>query len=361
MPANFPTSPSLGDRHTISDKTWEWTGTVWDLVVSTNTLQFSADDSAIITVDLAASEELRIVGDGTSISTSGSAGDSSNSTLQISLNKTIDVNEIISSDSTLVTIVDGLATPLLTSLDSSAIQINDGINVRGSITLESGTSVNQILDEDNMASDSDTALATQQSIKAYVDSQITSTNTLKIGDDASSEIELNLDDTLNAKGGNSISITVSGDTLTVALESIINIDKIDQSAGVVLPVGTTAERSTVEQGIIRFNTDTGLFEGSLDGSTFTSFSMASGVGGGTAVITKEQFLGDGSSTQFTLTTSPSDENNVIVYVDGVMQEPDENYTLSGTILSFTGGNDGSTIEAPHRGARIVVMLGFDAL
>jgi hypothetical protein len=41
----------------------------------------------------------------------------------------------------------------------------------GTVSLN-GTGVNAILDEDNMASDSDTALATQQSIKAYVDSAV---------------------------------------------------------------------------------------------------------------------------------------------------------------------------------------------
>ena len=39
----------------------------------------------------------------------------------------------------------------------------------GGISLASGSTVTSILDEDDMSSDSDTALATQQSIKAYVD------------------------------------------------------------------------------------------------------------------------------------------------------------------------------------------------
>jgi hypothetical protein len=39
-------------------------------------------------------------------------------------------------------------------------------------------SVTNILDEDNMASDSATALATQQSIKAYVDAQVDTVDTL---------------------------------------------------------------------------------------------------------------------------------------------------------------------------------------
>lgn len=156
------------------------------------------------------------------------------------------------------------------------------------------------------------------------------------------------------------SVYISGGRYS-GVKGVNQIKKIDTTDGVTLPSGTSAERSTVEAGTIRYNTDTGLFEGSLDGSTFTSFSMASGAGGGTAVINKEQFTGDGSSTQFVLSTAPSDENNIIVYVDGVMQEPDQNYTLSGTTLSFTGGADGSSIEAPHSGARIVVMLGFDSL
>jgi hypothetical protein len=46
------------------------------------------------------------------------------------------------------------------------------------LTLASGSTVTAILDEDNMVSDSDTSLATQQSIKAYVDGQIAGANEL---------------------------------------------------------------------------------------------------------------------------------------------------------------------------------------
>ena len=44
--------------------------------------------------------------------------------------------------------------------------------------LNSGAGVNAILDEDNMASDSNTSLATQQSIKAYVDTSVAAKDTL---------------------------------------------------------------------------------------------------------------------------------------------------------------------------------------
>ena len=62
-------------------------------------------------------------------------------------------------------------------------------------------SVDKILDEDNMASDDASALATQQSIKAYVDSQVGAANEL-------SEILANG----NTTGGNNILIT-SGDSI----------------------------------------------------------------------------------------------------------------------------------------------------
>jgi hypothetical protein len=51
-----------------------------------------------------------------------------------------------------------------------------------------------------------------------------------------------------------------------------------------------------------------------------------------------------------MTIAPTDENTIVVYVDGVMQEPDQNYTLSNTTIDFG--------DAAHAGARIVVMHGF---
>jgi len=75
--------------------------------------------------------------------------------------------------------------------DKTAFVFCDGTNVVEAVTTITGASlgftsltgtgavvVTNILDEDNMASDSATALATQQSIKAYVDSQIAANNDL---------------------------------------------------------------------------------------------------------------------------------------------------------------------------------------
>ena len=115
-----------------------------------------------------------------------------------------------------------------------------------------------------------------------------------------------------------------------------------------LPTGTTAERPTATAGMLRFNSETGKYEVSEDGSTFTTLRTEEQI---PATISKDIFAGDGSTTSFTMTISEPDENNIIVYIDGVMQEPDTNYTISGTTVTTVG-------EAAHSGARIVIMHGF---
>ena len=55
---------------------------------------------------------------------------------------------------------------------TGTVDIRANTSIDGSITLQSGVAVSSILDEDDMNSDSATALATQQSLKAYVDAQV---------------------------------------------------------------------------------------------------------------------------------------------------------------------------------------------
>ena len=83
-----------------------------------------------------------------------------------------------------------------------------------------GTTVSTILDEDNMASDSNTALATQQSIKSYVDAQVTLQD-LDITD-GSTTIAIDLDsETLGLLGGVGISSTASGNNVTFAIDATV--------------------------------------------------------------------------------------------------------------------------------------------
>ena len=116
--------------------------------------------------------------------------------------------------------------------------------------------------------------------------------------------------------------------------------------GIVLPTGTTAQRPTAQEGVIRFNTETGRYEVSQDGSTYTNLRTDYDADN----ITKDIFAGDGSTQSFTMSITPAGVENIIVYVDGVMQEPTQNYTISGTTIDFG--------EAAHAGARISVLHGF---
>ena len=116
-----------------------------------------------------------------------------------------------------------------------------------------------------------------------------------------------------------------------------------------LPQGNTSERPTGATGIIRFNSQTGKYEGCTDGSTYVDFAIA----GDAPTFTKESATGDGSTTTFSgfFSSAPESANNVFVYIDNVYQEPTENYSVSGTNITFT--------SAPHSGARIFAITGAD--
>jgi hypothetical protein len=127
------------------------------------------------------------------------------------------------------------------------------------------------------------------------------------------------------------------------------IDAGSTTGAIRIPNGTTAERTTASAGVIRFNSTLGVYEGSVDGSTWTSFAM----GGAQVAINKVSTTGDGSTSTFTgfFSATPASANNVMVYIDNVYQEPTENYTVSSNNITFT--------SAPHSGARIFAIEGFD--
>jgi hypothetical protein len=148
-----------------------------DAQVTAQDLDFQGDSGGALSIDLD-SETLDIAG-GTGIDTSGSSNtltvaiDSTVTTLsgtQTLTNKTLTspkINEdvALTSTATELNLLDGVSGLVqadftkLAAIDSTATELNllDGIT--------------GIADEDDMTSDSNTKLATQQSIKAYVDAQ----------------------------------------------------------------------------------------------------------------------------------------------------------------------------------------------
>ena len=77
------------------------------------------------------------------------------------------------------------------------------------------------VDEDNMASDSATKLPTQQSVKAYVDSQVTAQD-LDFTADSGGALGIDLDsETLTFTGGTGIDTSGSGNAVTFAIDSTV--------------------------------------------------------------------------------------------------------------------------------------------
>lgn len=222
-----------------------------------------------------------------------------------------------------------------------------------------------------------TTLATSQTIDIDADSQalrIGAGNDLSLSHDGTNSIIANSTGDLQINGvassevvfnesGADVDFRVEGDSTTHLIFGDAGNDRvgINNSApqytldvggatdGLRVPNGTTAQRPTAATGIIRFNSDNGKYEGSQDGSTYVEFATA----GDTPTFTKESATGDGSTTTITgfFSSAPESANNVFVYIDNVYQEPTENYTVSGTNITFT--------SAPHSGARIFAITGAD--
>ena len=121
----------------------------------------------------------------------------------------------------------------LDSSDSTKITIAENVDVTGTLTvsgalasstslaLATGATVTGIADEDNMASNSATLLATQQSIKAYVDTQLTAED-LDFQADSGGALSIDLDsETMTFTGGTGIYTSGSGNAVTFAIDSTV--------------------------------------------------------------------------------------------------------------------------------------------
>ena len=100
----------------------------------------------------------------------------------------------------------------LTTAGSGVVLVNDSFKVG------SGQTITTILDEDNLATNSDTALATQQSIKAYVDNEISNVG---IGDITA------VGSTLIAPSNADLSLTTAGTGNVVLNDVSIKDNKVE--------------------------------------------------------------------------------------------------------------------------------------
>ena len=110
---------------------------------------------------------------------------------------------------------------------TTTLDINANTDISGTLKVGSGATVSTILDEDNFATNSATALATQQSIKAYVDAVSASLTQqdLDLQGDTGGALDVDLDsESLTIAGGTLISTAGSGTTITVNADASVLTD-----------------------------------------------------------------------------------------------------------------------------------------
>jgi len=182
-----------------------------------------------------------------------------------------------------------------TSLTGSETLTNKTLTapVLTSAVLNTAVSGSGIKDEDNMSSNSATHLATQQSIKAYVDSQITAEDLDFAADSGSSSVDLD-SQTFTIAGGSQITSSASGQAVTLTIGSD--------------PATLTGSETLTNK---TFTTGT-----TLDALTFASGTSTSGMQIGGTGIVFEGATADAYET--TLNIAEPSQDNVITIPDTSM-------------------------------------------
>ena len=162
-----------------------------------------------------------------------------------------------------------------------------------SAVLNTGASGSAVLDEDDMSSDSATKVATQQSIKAYVDNSIdTEMDVVFAGDSSSGQITLD-SETMTIAGGTNITTAASGNTVTVTLGNDV--------------VTTTGTQTLTNK---TFTSPT------ISAHTFSSGTTTAGMSIGASGIVFEGATADAHET--TLTVEDPTQDNTITIPDSTM-------------------------------------------
>ena len=193
---------------------------------------------------------------------------------------------------------DAISTAIATKSDTA------GPTFTGTLTFETisdgAINVTAFVDEDDMSSDSATLVPTQQSVKAYVDSQVTAQDLDVTSDSGTIAIDLD-SETLTVSGGEGIDTSATGNEITIAAEDatasnkgIASFDPADftvTSGAVSLATTSTAAELNILDGATLSTAELNL----LDGVTATTAELNI-LDGVTATATEINLLDGVTST-----------------------------------------------------------------
>jgi len=206
--------------------------------------------------------------------------------------------------------------------------------ITGSTGLANGSvKVSAILDEDDMTSNAAGALATQQSIKAYVDAQLTAQD-LDFQGDSGGALAIDLDsETLTIAGGDGLASAGSGNTLTM------NVDITNQAAATGVNNSDTILIDDGDGGTIRKMTRA-HFLGSAaadftNGATATTVSGSGQLSGMKLIIDTDGFIGTAGDTN--LLQLENDELKINGSAHAVAGELSASTTVSGRSFVVDNG------------------------
>ena len=150
---------------------------------------------------------------------------------------------------------------------TNVINSNHNAVLRGNLTLGTSTAVNAVLDEDDLTSNSATSLATQQSIKAYVDSQTSGLDLTfgTAGDSGTGSVATSQSLTV-AGTSNEIETTASNQTITIGLPNDVTVSNNLTVSGNLYVNGSTTQVNTSQTTIEDQLLELGMVDGSAPSS-----------------------------------------------------------------------------------------------
>ena len=233
----------------------------------------------------------------------------------------------------------GTASEIETTVSDNQIQIGlpDNVVVGGGLTATTftlaGVAVTAILDEDNFVSDRANALATQQSIKAYVDSQVTAQDLDVSGDSGTGAVDLDSQSLTIAGTTNEIETSAANQTITVGLPDEVTVT-------------TSVTTQTVKATNVQANDGTAAIT-ITDSTGAVSLSQNLTVTGNLYV--------NGSTTQVnTATTTIEDQLLDLGMVDGAVPTSDLNKDIGVLFNYYTSSAKKAAVYWDDSTSRIVV-------